>query len=174
MRSVPISKDDEIKAEQLNKLLSDIVHSTSAHEHSGELDDGRQVQFSKIDPISATAPSGLTKTLQQIDTHIGATAGNGVIGVHGLNESVSPIGMYSTGTSQGWTVRYGYYAYPVPIGWELPLETCKSLVWLWEHSVVDELPARGPALRLARRSPESLRQPCQPAPFRNRERTSVE
>lgn len=118
MRSTPISRNDEIKAEQLNALLADTVNATNAHEHSGELDDGIQIQFSKIDPSSALAPSGLTKTLQQIDAHIGAIAGNGNIGVHGLSDSVSPVGIFDSTTPTGWTIRQGYYEFPSPIGWE--------------------------------------------------------
>lgn len=118
MKSTPISRDDEIKAEQLNRLLADTINISNGHEHSGELDDGPQIQFSNIDPASAIAPTGLAKTLQQIDNHIGITGGNGNMGVHGLNESVSPMGTFDSDISTGWTVRYGYYQFPTPIGWE--------------------------------------------------------
>lgn len=76
-------------ADDINNLRSDVLDITSGHDHDGT--DGKKVAFRDLDVTTGTAgsaaPSGGTHGYNDIDDHLGESAG-----VHGLNASVNVLG----------------------------------------------------------------------------------
>lgn len=76
-------------ADDINNLRADVLDNAAGHDHDGT--DGKKVAFRDLDVTTGTAgsaaPSGGTHGYDDIDDHLGESAG-----VHGLNASVNVLG----------------------------------------------------------------------------------
>lgn len=107
--SLPVTQGvTEILAAQYNYLRLDVLDTTDGHSHTGDTDGGKKVQFSDLAYDDLTAPSGLNNSLSEIDAHIGATAGTGGSGVHGLHASAYVLG----GQTDKMIILRGYISQP--------------------------------------------------------------
>lgn len=81
-------------ADDINNLRADVLDNAAGHDHDGT--DGKKVAFRDLDVTTGTAgsaaPSGGTHGYDDIDDHLGGSAG-----VHGLNASANVLGTGAAG-----------------------------------------------------------------------------